>query len=286
MMDRSLWQRDLAEQAVSAGVTLHEGVNVRAEQYRAFTKDYDWIIDASGAPSVTSRAFGFSREYFKKYMMAYQVVVSGDFSALLPAIKAVFLRDLPKEVMPGYYWVFPRDAGTANVGVGCSVRAGHRFDTDLKTLLADILEREGLSGQPILKKGGGLISACILPNLVYDRILLVGDAAGLTSPLHGGGIDLACLSGVLAVEAITKGHPGVDFYRRRLIGHLREKSAMEGLVIRKMRTLRFEQWDDLLHAAAVPQNILRARAALHHTDLLLAAWKWLRKKGKNAPPTI
>ncbi|MDQ5986605.1 MAG: Thiamine thiazole synthase [Syntrophus sp. SKADARSKE-3] len=286
MMDRILWQRDLAEQAVEAGVTLHEGINIRAERYRAFTEDYDWIIDASGAPSVTSRAFGFSGDYFRKFMMAYQVVVSGDFSVLLPAIKAVFLRDLPKEVMPGYYWVFPKDEGTANVGVGCSAREGHRFDVDLKTLLAGVLEREGLSGQAILKKGGGLIPARILPELVYGRVLLVGDAAGLTSPLHGGGIDLACLSGVLAVEAITNGRPGADLYRRRLIGYLREKSAMEGFVIAKMRTLRFEQWDTLLHAAAVPQNILRAKAALQHTDLLLAAWKWLRKKGRNAPPSI
>ena len=219
-------------------------------------------------------------------MLAYQVVVNGDFSALLPAIKAVFLRDLPREVMPGYYWVFPRDAETANVGIGYAVREGYRYCTDLKALLADVLKREGLSGLPVLRKGGGLISARILTDLVYDRTLLVGDAAGLTSPLHGGGIDLACLSGVLAVEAVAEGRPGVDRYRRRLTGYLREKSAMEDLAIEKMRTLRFEEWDTLLHAAAVPQSALRARAALRHADLLFAAWKWLRKKGKHAPPSI
>jgi flavin-dependent dehydrogenase len=30
----------------------------------------------------------------------------------------------------------------------------------------------------------------------------VGDAAGLASPLHGGGIDIACISGILAARAI------------------------------------------------------------------------------------
>ena len=39
--------------------------------------------------------------------------------------------------------------------------------------------------------------------LVYDNIILTGDAAGLVSALHGGGIDNACISGQLAIQCIA-----------------------------------------------------------------------------------
>ncbi|HEX3032640.1 MAG TPA: hypothetical protein VHS59_10425, partial [Bacillota bacterium] len=43
-----------------------------------------------------------------------------------------------------------------------------------------------------------------LDRLVYDNILLTGDAAGLVSPLHAGGIDSACISGKLAIQSIIE----------------------------------------------------------------------------------
>ena len=43
----------------------------------------------------------------------------------------------------------------------------------------------------------------MLDRLIYDNILLVGDAAGLTSPLHGGGIDMAVISGEEAAKSIA-----------------------------------------------------------------------------------
>jgi len=278
MMDRMVWQQDLARQAAACGVTIHEGEKVSSGRLQALKSDYDWVIDAGGAPGITSRSYGFSAEYYRKYMLGYQVVIQGDFSALRLGIKAGFLPDMPKDAMPGYYWVFPRDAATANVGVGCAVRDTGRFDVDLKALLQVVLKREGLEGRTVLKKGGGLIPARILPRLCYDNILLVGDAAGLTSPLHGGGIDLACLSGVLAVQAVTEGEAGVKKYRERLVGYLQEKLAMETLMVHSMRTLSFRAFDDLLHAAAVNGAFIRAKTALRHPDLLLAAWKWVKKE--------
>lgn len=279
MMDRAVWQRDLAEQAAVRGVKIHEGERISTSRLMDLKKDYDWIIDAGGAPSITSRSYGFSGEYFRKYMLAYQVVIRGDFSSLVPGIKAGFLADLPQDVMPGYFWVFPRDGQTANVGVGCAVGDGGGFNVDLKALLVKVLAMEGLAGRPVLKKGGGLIPARILPRLFYDNILLAGDAAGLTSSLHGGGIDLACLSGVLAVRAIAEGPQGPENYRDRLLGFLREKLAMEDLMVEKMRTLSFNEFDDLLHAAARKGAIIRTKMALRHPDLLWAAWKWLKTEG-------
>jgi digeranylgeranylglycerophospholipid reductase len=278
MVDRTVWQRGLAEEAVVSGVAIHEREPVSVGMLHEMKGAYDWVIDAGGAPSVTSRAYGFSSDYFQRYMLAYQVVLRGDFSGLIPAIKAGFLPTMPRDVMPGYYWVFPRNADTANVGVGGTAWRGGRFRVDLKALLPMVMEREGLAGMTVLRRGGGLIPARIHPRLLYDNILLVGDAAGVTSSLHGGGIDLACLSGILAVEAIVKGRQGVENYRNRLMTCLQEKLTMETLMIGKMRHLSFKEFDDILHATAERGAFIRTKIALRHPDLLLAVWKWLRRK--------
>ena len=285
MMDRETWQQDLARQAVAMGVTLSERRKVTPGYLKDMQNAYDWIIDASGAPSVTSRLYGFSRDYLPGALIACQAVLSGNFSGLAPAIKAAFLPDLPKETMPGYYWVFPKDHTRANVGVACTAGDDGRMTVDLKGLLTEVLDREGLRGSPVAKKGGGLIPVRILPRLTYDNILLVGDAAGLASPLHGGGIDMACLSGTLAVNALVKGKEGPVLYRQQLLGCLREKLAMEDLMIQKMRTLSFGHLDDLLQAAAQRKASLRTRAALRHPDLLYAAWKWLKQKRRPIIPS-
>lgn len=279
MVDRESWQQDLACQAVAMGVAVSEQRKVRSAHLREMQGSYDWIIDASGAPSVTSRCYGFSRDYLPGALIAYQTVLSGDFSELAPAVKAAFLSGLPKEAMPGYYWVFPKDRVRANIGVVCTADHHGRTTVDLKGLLCEVLDREGLRGCPVVKEGGGLIPVRVLSRLVYDNILLVGDAAGLASPLHGGGIDTACLSGTLAVNALADGKEGPSRYRQQLLNYLQEKLDMEDLMIRKMQTLSFDQLDELFRAAAQKKASLRTKAALRHPDLLYAAWKWLKQKG-------
>jgi flavin-dependent dehydrogenase len=124
----------------------------------------------------------------------------------------------------------------------------------------------------------------MLPRLVYGRIVLVGDAAGLTSPLHGGGIDLARISGIRAVEAISKGKQGVGAYRRELLSLIKHKLVLEEMLIAKMKTLSFTDFDDLLHAAAVRRAGIRTKVGLRHPGLLAAAWRWL--KARRLPTVI
>jgi digeranylgeranylglycerophospholipid reductase len=169
------------------------------------------------------------------------------------------------------------------VGVVYAGGADRELILDIKSLLHKVMERESLGEATVLKKGGGLIPANVLSELVHENIILVGDAAGLTSPLHGGGIDLACISAAVAVEAITIGKQGVAAYRDRLLSLMKDKIALEALLIRKMRGLNFGDFDDLLQAAAVRKPWLRTKVGLRHPDLLMAAWRWLRKKPRPWP---
>ncbi len=282
MLDRKTWQQELALLATSRGVRIHEHARITPVLLKQMQKDYDWILDASGAPSVASRLYGFTQEYFREYLLAHQVVLEGDFAALMPRIKIAFFSDLPAEFQPAYSWVFPKDEKKANVGVVCTVRGTLRSEKlDLKKRLAEVLRAEGLAGMTVLETGGGLATGRRMPRLVYDNILLVGDAAGLTSALSGGGIDLACLSGVLAVNAIGRGK-GAENYERELTHYLRERTALEEVTIRKMRKLSFDQFDRLLAGVTAKSKCTRLLTGFRHLDMFCATLKWFGTK--KVPP--
>ena len=275
MLDRRTWQQDLAACAVNRGVNLHEHAKVTPERLQQMTKEYDWIIDASGAPSVTSRLSGFSNDYFGEYLLAYQVVLAGDVRAVWPRIKIIFLQDIPPDCQPAYAWIFPKDANLANVGVVCTVQGTLKKDKlDLKKVLARMISTEGLNQAHELERGSGIAAAGILPRLVYGNILLAGDAAGLTSPLHGGGIDMACLSGVLAAGVIVEGSRGVAEYREKLKRYTKEKLALEKVTIQKMKTLNFDEFDTMLGGITSRSWYTRGRTALQHLDMFYATLKW------------
>ena len=275
MLDRKTWQQDLAGQAVNRGVQIYEYSKVTPGRLKRMQKEYDWILDASGAPSVTSRLYHFTAEYFREYLLAYQYVVESDFSGLMPRIKFAFFENIPAQFQPAYYWVFPKNERCANVGVVCTVRGTlKKGDPDLKKILHDVLLWENLKEAAILEKGGGVATSGILPRLVYDNILLTGDAAGLTSALHGGGIDLACLSGVLAADAISGGAKGVCGYEKILKKYLRERTALENVTIRKMRAMSFNQFDELLAGVTAKSKLTRLKTGLCHPDMLYTTLKW------------
>ena len=66
------------------------------------------------------------------------------------------------------------------------------------------MEAEGLtgSGYKILQATGGICPTKMLDRLIYDNILLVGDAAGLTSPARWC-IDMAVISGEETAKSIA-----------------------------------------------------------------------------------
>lgn len=226
MIDRTEWQRFLAAQARSAGVRIQERARVTTEMLMEFQKRYDWIIDASGAPSVTSLLYGF-RDYYRRHgAVTVQYVVEGDFSWLGERLKFVLF---PRYA--GYYWIFPKGRDvtgrqTANIGLGyylpvCKkdIRGGILWKE-----LNEILKKEGIAGR-IIRRLGGIVPVKLRTQLQYGNILMVGDAAGCASPLHGGGIDTACLSGQLAVRWIASG--GKTDFSQEVHRLLRKKLEVE-----------------------------------------------------------
>lgn len=117
---------------------------------------------------------------------------------------------LPKEVLPGYIWVFPLADGTANVGIGILASIIRKKKIDLKRLFQELLLKEPLrsrlEGATQLEPVKGLIIPLggVKKTISGDRFLLTGDAATLVDPITGEGVANALRSGRIAAAHILQ----------------------------------------------------------------------------------
>src|SRR5262249_54013767 len=96
----------------------------------------------------------------------------------------------------GYAWVFPRDVGIANVGLGMLALKGD--GRNARQYLDGYVARYFPDGAVTGLTVGGVIVATTLKHPVTDGVMLVGDAAHMINPLSGGGIVNAMKAGRLA----------------------------------------------------------------------------------------
>ena len=207
VIDRSSWQVSLGRRAREAGVEVREGVAVQPE---ALLGDFDSVIDARGAQAYFDRWESLPR----RPGFGVQWTLAGDFSRWRDAIDVEIY-----DPQPGYFWIFPKGTGEANVGFGCLEKLRGSF----WEVLEGYLRRQGLDGYQRVRKIGGFLVGVAPVEAMAGRLIRVGDAGGFASALHGGGIDAAWLTGRLAAEAIARGEPA-HFYRElnRKLGFLRQ----------------------------------------------------------------
>jgi flavin-dependent dehydrogenase len=110
----------------------------------------------------------------------------------------------------GYTWIFPKGGAKVNVGLGICMRG--KFPNPKKQLYAHVLSEPQFEGS-LLLNGGAWWDPTRRPldNMVGNGVVLVGDAASLVNPIHGGGIGPSMLSGSYAgktiAETLEKGEP-------------------------------------------------------------------------------
>lgn len=101
---------------------------------------------------------------------------------------------------PGYIgWVVP---GLGVTQVGLAVNQWHR--ADIAGFVEHLDPRFGLRGRRVVDKRGGMIPINgLLRRFHDDGVMLIGDAAGMVSPLTAGGIHRSYRFGRLAADAIA-----------------------------------------------------------------------------------
>jgi menaquinone-9 beta-reductase len=197
------------------GFTLSSSTRLRA----------DAIIGADGA---TSRVAELAQLVDPaRVLWGFAVRTYREETVDLPHI--MFWTPTPGHAFPGYGWVFPAGEGRVNVGLGVGVladrTAGRRATRDLYDFLEHSSHVGVLNGRAPTRPLEQPLGAWLKMGLVgttpaRDRVLLVGDAAGLVNPLQGEGIAQAMDSGRAAAHAILCGvDRATDHYRAHLARH-------------------------------------------------------------------
>jgi geranylgeranyl reductase family protein len=188
----------LSERAAEAGAELRDGV--KATEVRpdgtvlagAERLEADVLVGADGANGVSGRALGPQGH-------TLGVALEGNVGhEHVPAERFRGRAVVELGVVPGgYAWIFPK-GDHVNVGVGGWGSEGPRLRERLRELCAAY----GLNQSHVRElRGHRLPMRGATHRPVRDRLLLVGDAAGLVDPLSGDGMYEAFVSGRLAARA-------------------------------------------------------------------------------------
>ncbi len=157
-----------------------------------------YLIGADGANSRAARALTLSSN--REWIVGVEEVYDSQSSSS-PACLHCFLD--PK-LAPGYIAWIAHDGDEMHVGVG---GYGDRFDPNesLARFRQEVPRFVNFSDLRLTERRGGRIPVGgLLPNIVSERGLLVGDAAGAVSPLTAGGLDPCLRQSALAVETIDE----------------------------------------------------------------------------------
>ena len=209
MTQRRRLDLHLAEQAAAAGAEFHDGVAVSDLRHDEATGVVArvgndtvraaYVVGADGANGMVSRAVGLGNGIVRG------VALEGNVPwAALDRERYEGSAWIELGVVPGGYgWVFPK-GDHANLGVGGWMDEGPRLRAHLERLArehgVDPSRIADVRGHRLPMRGIGAAAA-------RDRVLLVGDAAGLVDPLSGDGMYEAFVSAELAAHTIVHERP-------------------------------------------------------------------------------
>ena len=217
VLEKHLFERWICDEAVSEGATLHLGHKLDSmEKIYHEGKFTGWrcngkgdnfpieakiVIDASGVAGVASRLINLNPRPKVIAGMQYEMLK-------VPTDNYLDFYIWPKYAEKGYLWMIPKCDGRANIGLVTEDKS--RTKKGLDEFIADTHFKDLEQVAPPWKTKGNPAFGGTIPisgpheNTHTDGLLLVGDAAGFTSPLFEGGSHLALKSAVFAAQIASK----------------------------------------------------------------------------------
>ncbi len=219
VLEKHLFEQWLADEAVREGATLHLSHRVTSME-RVFNSENEfsnWKIDGRGNEfpiecKAVIDASGVSGAASKLLDMGTEVEVIAGFQYEMTDVPNDGYLDFylwPKYSPHGYVWMIPKKGERANVGLVTTDKKGaikylDKFveDTYLKGKIIQNPEwrKPGIKPRPF---GGTIPISGPREITTGDGLILVGDAAGFTSPLFEGGSHLALWSGRAAAKTVA-----------------------------------------------------------------------------------
>ncbi len=205
----------LRQRAVQNGAQLIEGrlteLQVREDGVRATYRDkasgekhelfVEAVIGADGAYSTTAKLLGLPR-LPRCIAIQERIYLPEEKMARWQETAALYLGH---DVSPDLYaWVFPK---RDHVAVGCGAGPGNTAEA--RRLLANLKQRlaDELAGGEVFLEEAHALPMSPRPHMAFDRVMLVGDAAGLVVHTSGEGIYWAMKSGDMAARTLIESLP-------------------------------------------------------------------------------
>lgn len=182
-----------------------DNVTLKTDQHSFTAK---MVIGADGANSILNKRLTdnkVERDHYSAGLRQYYENVNGFHKD--GYIELHFYKD----ILPGYFWIFPMDNNRANIGIGMLSSEISKRRINLRKKLTDIIQNHPnvkhrfKDAKPLESiKGFGLPMGSKRRPCSGDRFLLLGDAASLIDPFSGEGIGMAIRSGRIAAEHLLK----------------------------------------------------------------------------------
>lgn len=169
------------------------------------------VIGADGVEGMVGRWAGLDTRVPSRDMESCaQYVVAGiDFDP------DAFYLHFGSQIAPaGYAWVFPKEVGVANVGLGIVALRGD--GRSARQYLDGYIDTYFPTGVKTGYTVGGVIVHTTIKRTVADGVMLCGDAAHMINPLSGGGIVNAMKAGRLAAHVAVDALAAHDTSASRL----------------------------------------------------------------------
>lgn len=219
VLEKHLFEQWIAKQAAGAGATVHLSHKLTGmeritdgEKFTGwhctgkgekFPIDAKIVIDASGVAGVCSKLLSLNPR--PKVIAGMQYEIQN-----VPTDDYLDFYIWPEYAKKGYLWMIPKCDGRANVGLVTENRKGAVKDLDsfIENTHFNELIKENPPWRPGSDKvrgfGGTIPISGPHEKTHADGLMLIGDAAGFTSPLFEGGSHLALKSAVFASEVAVK----------------------------------------------------------------------------------
>ncbi|PYS39500.1 MAG: hypothetical protein DMG14_13770 [Acidobacteria bacterium] len=204
VIDRRSFDQQLCDRAVAAGVTVTTSskvFDIRTDDQRALVVTSNGecfqcriIVLACGADYVLQRRLGLGVP--NHFLQSAQIETRSD---LLDAVEI----HTGKDIAPGGFgWAVPvirNDQSYVRLGLMCASRVDHYF-ANFRSRIGKQwnLESSAIPRRKILPLGP-------IPKTFGNRIIAVGDAAGIVKPTTGGGIYYGLVSASIAARTVTAG---------------------------------------------------------------------------------
>src|SRR5206468_6682195 len=203
VVDRERFDQSLARKAVEAGVQMLSGQRVTSVDV-----DRNGVRVTAGTAVARGRvcvlACGASYALQRKLGLGMPRLLLHSAQIELPAAR---LGDVEvhfgRSVAPqGFAWAVPvqRERPYVRIGVMCERGAGRHFGD----IVARLSARWGVSQSDIRQPRQKILPLGPIERTYGDRVLALGDAAGLVKPTTGGGIYYSLISAALAAETLTE----------------------------------------------------------------------------------